>query len=118
MGHRLQIDQNEKLQIINDDLLLELKFNVILPTFSKWQNHTVERMWSEVNIRVNYHLKWALTHLVLIHQEELNLEEDTTQYLHTYLSGSSNWTNAGVNSAGPFPQAAPTAAWKTGQKLQ
>ncbi|CAL8375253.1 unnamed protein product [Gadus morhua 'NCC'] len=42
------------------------------------RNHVIERMWSEVNARVNYPLKTALVQLV--DQEELDMEDNTSRY--------------------------------------
>lgn len=42
------------------------------------QNHVIERMWLEVNARVNYPLKTALVQLV--DQEELDMEDNTSRY--------------------------------------
>ncbi|XP_030607636.1 uncharacterized protein LOC115795729 isoform X2 [Archocentrus centrarchus] len=42
------------------------------------RNHVIERMWSEVNARVNYPLKTALVQLV--DMEELDMEDSTSKY--------------------------------------
>ncbi|XP_057191201.1 uncharacterized protein LOC130555134 [Triplophysa rosa] len=48
-----------------------------IQTPSTW-NHVIERMWSEVNARVNYPLKSALVQPV--NQEELDMEDNTYKY--------------------------------------
>uniref|UniRef100_A0A1A8MEW8 Si:ch211-227p7.1 n=1 Tax=Nothobranchius pienaari TaxID=704102 RepID=A0A1A8MEW8_9TELE len=42
------------------------------------RNHVIERMWSEVNARVNYPLKTALVQLV--DMEDLDMEDNTSKY--------------------------------------
>ncbi|KAF3833309.1 hypothetical protein F7725_026974 [Dissostichus mawsoni] len=85
MGHKLHIDQNEKLvtHVLSvDGFSSNIVSHSTLPVKNNLtiyqENHIIERMWPEVNNRVNYPLKGALNHLV--DQEELNLEDNITQY--------------------------------------
>ncbi|XP_034005379.1 uncharacterized protein LOC117497578 isoform X1 [Trematomus bernacchii] len=94
MGHKLHIDQNEKLVMYgvthvlavdgfssNIEKLADYRNNTGRQPYMQTkstQNHIIERMWPEVNNRVNYPLKGALNHLV--DQEELNLEDNITRY--------------------------------------
>ncbi|XP_076876123.1 uncharacterized protein LOC143525735 [Brachyhypopomus gauderio] len=48
------------------------------------QNHTVERMWPEVNNRVNYPIKEAL--IQLMDKDELNMEDNVVRYCVSNLS--------------------------------
>ncbi|KAL2089164.1 hypothetical protein ACEWY4_016063 [Coilia grayii] len=49
------------------------------------QNHIVERIWPEINSRVNYHLKKAL--LELVDQESLNMNDSLARYCVSCLTG-------------------------------
>ena len=48
------------------------------------QNHTVERIWPEMNQRVNYPIKTALVQL--IDQEALDLDDQLSRYCTSNLS--------------------------------
>ncbi|KAI3376817.1 hypothetical protein L3Q82_000075 [Scortum barcoo] len=50
----------------------------------KWTNHTVERIWPEINQRVNYPVKMALVQM--IDQETLDLDDQLTRYCTSNLS--------------------------------
>ncbi|KAF3843124.1 hypothetical protein F7725_001973 [Dissostichus mawsoni] len=106
MGHKLHIDQNEILVMygvthvlavdgfssnivshstmpVKNNLTIyqEVTSKSAVLRYGMWdqiRNHIIERMWPEVNNRVNYPLKGALSHLV--DQEELNLEDNITRY--------------------------------------
>ncbi|KAA8590524.1 hypothetical protein FQN60_014458 [Etheostoma spectabile] len=103
MGHKLHVDQNEKLvmfgvthvmaidgfskkvvshftmPIKNNILIYEEVYRPAVLSYGLWdQNHVIERMWSEVNARVNYPLKTALVEMV--DQEEVDMEDNTSKY--------------------------------------
>lgn len=49
------------------------------------QNHIVERIWPEVNNRVNYPIKAAL--LQMVDQEEINMDDSLVRYCVSNLAG-------------------------------
>nr|XP_020461071.1 uncharacterized protein LOC109963123 isoform X2 [Monopterus albus] len=55
-----------------------LSTDFIYKMFLLNQNHTVERLWPEINNRVNYPLKTAL--LQLMDQEEIDMEDSLVRY--------------------------------------
>ncbi|KAF5908653.1 sialin-like isoform X1 [Clarias magur] len=72
MGHKLHLDQNEK------PVMFGVTHVLAIDGFSKKINHTVERLWPEINNRVNYPLKTAL--LQLVDQEEIDMEDSLVRY--------------------------------------
>eukprot|EP00064_Thunnus_orientalis_P001385 superscaffoldBa00000094_g1388 len=76
--HKLHIDLNKKLVMFWVTNVLSVDGFSSKNNLTIYQeNHTVERMWPEVNNRVNYPVKGALIHLV--DRKELNLEDNMTQ---------------------------------------
>lgn len=57
--------------------------NIIRSTLL-FQNHKVERMWPEVNQRVNYPIKAALVELM--DADALNVDDDVTKFCLSNLS--------------------------------
>ncbi|XP_060734882.1 uncharacterized protein LOC132851919 [Tachysurus vachellii] len=78
MGHKIHMDQNEKLAMFGVTHVLAID------GFSK-KNHIVERIWPEVISRVNYPLKTAL--LQLVDQEEIYMNDSLVRYCVSNLTG-------------------------------
>ncbi|KAI3359386.1 hypothetical protein L3Q82_002888 [Scortum barcoo] len=108
MGHKLHMDQTEKLAmygvthvvaidgfsskvvahstmpIKNNLTIYKDVYRHAVLTYGLWdQNHTVERIWPEINQRVNYPVKMALQ---MIDQETLDLDDQLTRYCTSNVS--------------------------------
>ncbi|XP_041843882.1 uncharacterized protein LOC121641670 [Melanotaenia boesemani] len=75
------------LSLFIQEMLAEHRYNkerrpYIQSTSTK--NHTVERIWPEINTRVNYPIKTAIVQL--IDQERLNMDDNLTRYCTSNLT--------------------------------
>ncbi|XP_046871434.1 uncharacterized protein LOC124463664 isoform X2 [Hypomesus transpacificus] len=103
MGHKLHMDQNEKLVMFgathvlaidgltsnivghstmpvkNNLIIYENVYRPAVLEYGMWdQNHRIERIWPEMNNRVNYPIKTALVNL--LDQERINMEDSTVRF--------------------------------------
>ncbi|KAI2645015.1 Elongation factor P-like protein [Labeo rohita] len=98
MGHKLHMDQNEKLVMFAViHTCSNTLWNVGSDSCGSWQrvlplsahareaNHTVQRMWPGINNWVNYPLKEALVQLQ--DQEAIGLEDSLTRFCTSSLTG-------------------------------
>ena len=70
------------------------EFNSLIILYSFSQNHIVERMWVEINKRVNYPLKKAL---VEMHSSSLIMVEDPADPIHCFCV---SWVSLKVANVG------------------
>nr|XP_020461072.1 uncharacterized protein LOC109963123 isoform X3 [Monopterus albus] len=83
MWEQVRVDHGKEfyLTLFMQEMLSHHRFNQErLPYLqtSSTRNHTVERLWPEINNRVNYPLKTAL--LQLMDQEEIDMEDSLVRY--------------------------------------
>ncbi|XP_060745421.1 uncharacterized protein LOC132858892 [Tachysurus vachellii] len=81
MWDQVRVDHGREfyLTLFMQDILAEYRHNQQrLPYIQTTKNHTVERIWPEVNKRVNYPIKTAL--IQMVDQEALDMEDGLTRY--------------------------------------